>query len=58
MLPTVYLEESFMKRLALMALPAPCGGRLQTPIRIAGEVDINRFNNSREIEVHRLDIVK
>ena len=47
-----------MKRLALKALPAPCGGRLQTPIRIAGEVDINRFNNSREIEVRRLDIVK
>ena len=41
-----------------MALPAPCGGRLQTPIRIAEEVDINRFNNSREIEVRRLDIVK
>ena len=30
----------------------------QTKVRIAGEVDINRFNNSREIEVRRLDIVK
>jgi hypothetical protein len=58
MFPTVYLEESFMKRLALKALPAPCGGRLQIPIRIAGEVGINRFNNSRDIEVRRLDIVK
>lgn|GEM_PF-1799528 len=47
-----------MKRLALKALPAPCGGRLQIPIRIAGEVGINRFNNSRDIEVRRLDIVK
>ena len=30
----------------------------QTKVRIAGEVDINRFNNSREIEVRRLDVVK
>ena len=29
----------------------------QTKIRIAGEVDVNRFNNTREIEVRRLDIV-
>ena len=30
----------------------------QTKIRIAGEVDVNHFNNTREIEVRRLDIVK
>ena len=29
----------------------------QTKVRIAGEVDVNRFNNTREIEVRRLDIV-
>ena len=29
----------------------------QTKIRIAGEVDVNRFNNTREIEVRRLAIV-
>ena len=29
----------------------------QTKVRIAGEVDVNHFNNTREIEVRRLDIV-
>ena len=58
MLPTVYLEESFNETACLDGIARACGGRLQTPIRIAGEVDINRFNNSREIEVRRLDIVK